>query len=225
MRSTALVPALAILAATLVATPAAAQPRVEVGALVGWTLSDGVDGDPRLASDGNVYDEVNVADSVSFGLDLGVFVSENAQVGFLYGRQQSTLEVKGTQTVEVGDLPVSTYHGYFAYNFGEGDAPVRPYVMLGLGATTYGNVSYTGIGNVTRETGSETQFSGTVGAGVKIYPSPNVGVRFGARFTPTYIKSDAEGWWCDPYWGGCYLVSSAQYSNQFEFSGGLTFRF
>jgi len=44
------------------------------------------------------------------------------------------------------------------------------------------------------------------------------------RWTPTYIKSDAAGWWCDPYWG-CYLVGNAQYSNQFDINGGVTFRF
>jgi hypothetical protein len=43
-------------------------------------------------------------------------------------------------------------------------------------------------------------------------------------WTPTYIKSDAEGWWCDPYWG-CYTVGSAQYSNQFQLAGGITLRF
>ncbi|MET0213234.1 MAG: hypothetical protein ABW292_09540 [Vicinamibacterales bacterium] len=39
-----------------------------------------------------------------------------------------------------------------------------------------------------------------------------------------YIKSDAAGWWCDPYWG-CYLVGDPQYSNQFGFTGGVTIRF
>jgi hypothetical protein len=32
------------------------------------------------------------------------------------------------------------------------------------------------------------------------------------------------GWWCDPYWG-CYLVGNSQYSNQFQFTGGVTVRF
>ena len=41
---------------------------------------------------------------------------------------------------------------------------------------------------------------------------------------PTYIKSDAEGYWCDPYWG-CYVVGDAQYANQFEFSAGISLRF
>ena len=46
----------------------------------------------------------------------------------------------------------------------------------------------------------------------------------GVRATPAYIKSDAAGYWCDPYWG-CYLVGNAQYANQIELNGGITFRF
>jgi hypothetical protein len=37
------------------------------------------------------------------------------------------------------------------------------------------------------------------------------------------VKSDSEGWWCDPYWG-CYVVGNAQYSNQWELAGGITLR-
>jgi hypothetical protein len=59
---------------------------------------------------------------------------------------------------------------------------------------------------------------------VKIYPTKVVGFRAEMRWVPTYIKSDAAGWWCDPFWG-CYVVGSAQYSNQLDFSGGLTVRF
>jgi hypothetical protein len=59
---------------------------------------------------------------------------------------------------------------------------------------------------------------------VKVYGNSKIGGRFGARWTPAYIKSDAVGWWCDPYWG-CYLVGNAQYANQFELNGGVTIRF
>ena len=57
-----------------------------------------------------------------------------------------------------------------------------------------------------------------------IFPSPGFGIRLEGRWTPTYIKSDATGWWCDPYWG-CYVTENAQYSNQFELSGGIVIRF
>jgi OprF membrane domain len=216
-----------ILSAALVmltAGPALAQ-RVEVGAIVGWTFSDGVSGDPVLALDGNIYDHIDLKDSFSWGFNVGALVTEQAEVGFLYGQQMSVLEAGGTRTVEVGDINVNTYHGYFGYNFGTADSPVRPYVLFGLGATNYPSVSFTGVTGVARETVSETQFSTTWGAGVKLFPGGGrAGVRVGAAWTPTYIKSDAAGWWCDPWWG-CYLVGDAQYSNQFQFNGGVTFRF
>jgi hypothetical protein len=38
------------------------------------------------------------------------------------------------------------------------------------------------------------------------------------------IKSDPEGYWCDPWWG-CYTVGEPEYANQFELSGGIALRF
>jgi opacity protein-like surface antigen len=197
---------------------------MEAGVFGGWTLSDGVSGDPVLAGDGNIYDTVDVKDSGSWGFDVGVNVTDNFQVGFLFGQQLSSLEISGSTTREFGDLTVNTYHPYFAYNAGLMDGRVRPYALVGFGATNYGSVSFTRVNGQAGETASETQFSTTWGGGVKLYPSGNVGIRLGAQWTPTYIKTDAEGWWCDPYWG-CYLVGDAQYANQFQFNGGVTFRF
>jgi opacity protein-like surface antigen len=215
--------AAAAVAMIVSASPAYAQ-RVEVSGLFGWTLSDGVTGDPVLAADGNIYDTVDLKDGFSWGLAVGVNATDNIEVGFLFGQQQSTLALDGTTARDVGDLTINTYHPYFAFNAGAADAKVRPYLMIGLGATNYSSVSFTRANGQADETGSQTQFSTTWGAGVKVFPSPKVGVRFGLQWTPTYIKSDAEGWWCDPYWG-CYVVSNAQYANQFQFNGGVTFRF
>ena len=214
---------LAALLTLVVAAPAAAQ-RVEVSGIFGWTLSDGVTGQAVLAGDGNLYDTIDVKDSASWGFAVGVNASDNFEVGFLFGQQMSTLAIEGTQVRDVGDLKINTYHPYFAFNAGDVDSTVRPYFMIGLGATNYGAVEFTGANGQARETGSETQFSTTWGAGIKMFPSPNVGVRVGAQWTPTYIKTDAAGWWCDPYWG-CYVVGDAQYSNQFQFNGGIIFRF
>ena len=202
--------------------PAAAQ-RVEVSGTLGWTISDGVDGDGVLAGDGNIYNEVDVTDAASWGFGVGFLTSDNVEVGFLFSQQMSSLEVKGTNTLELGDMNVNSYHGYVGYNFGDVDAKVRPYILGGIGATSYGSVSFNARGT-TLETGGETQFSTTWGAGVKFLPSKGVGARIGVQWTPTYIKSDAEGWWCDP-WYGCYVVGDAQYSNQLQLQGGVTFRF
>ena len=120
-------------------------------------------------------------------------------------------------------MSVRNYHGYLAYNFGDPDAAVRPYVLGGLGATQYGTLDVN-VGGIDRSVDGDTQFSSTWALGVKLFPSPRFGLRLEGRWTPTYIKSDAAGWWCDPFWG-CYVVGSAQYSNQFELSGGITLRF
>jgi hypothetical protein len=215
---------LAVLLVCIGARPASAQARVELSGFTGWVFSDGVSGDATLSpADGQIYDRVDPADSINFGFTIGVLAGDNAEVGFIYARQNSALLIAGTGEREIGDMAVSTYHGYFGYNWGDPDAVVRPFFFGGLGATNFGSVTGT-IANETRTLGSETQFSTTWGTGVKIFPSPHVGLRIGLHFTPTYIKSDAGGWWCDP-WYGCYLVGNAQYSNQFQFNGGVTFRF
>lgn len=209
---------------TLVSASSASAQRVEVSGIFGWTLSDGVTGDAVLAANGQLYDTVDLKDSGAWGFGIGINATDNFEVGFLFGQQLSTLEISGTTTTEVGDLNINTYHPYFAYNAGVMDGRVRPYFLLGFGATNYGGVSFTRANGQMDETESQTQFSTTWGGGVKVFPSPNVGVRFGVHWTPTYIKTDAEGWWCDPYWG-CYVVGDAQYSNQFQFNGGVTLRF
>ena len=212
------------LATVVMASPALAQEkRAEVSVLLGWTFSDGVDGQ-AIPTPSGVFDRVDPKDSFKWGLGVGFLTTENAEVGFLFGQQMSTLQASGTSTVDVGDFTVNTYHGYFGYNWGESDAPVRPYALIGLGATNYSGVDYTRANGQPGEIGSETQFSTTWGAGVKFFPSPSVGARFGMHWTPTYIKSDPGGYWCDPYWG-CYMVGDAQYSNQWDISGGITFRF
>jgi opacity protein-like surface antigen len=213
----------AMLVGLAVATASAQEPRVEISGTAGWTFSDGVSGDSVTVPGIGSFDRVDPKDAFSWGARLGINVTPNVEVGFLYDQQSTKLEIGGTSTFEVGDLSLHNYHGYFAYNFGESDAKARPYVLGGLGATQYGTLSVS-VGGAQHDISGNSKFSTTWGLGVKIFPSPKVGVRLEGRWTPTYIKSDAVGWWCDPYWG-CYVVGNAQYANQFELSGGITLRF
>ncbi len=210
--------------ALLIAVPAQAQdPRIEFQGWVGYTLSDGASGDPFEAADGNVYNRVDPDNSVSYGLSVGFFVTENVEVGFLWDRQDTTLVAKGNTTTDVSQMNIDNYHGFLAYNFGYADDTIRPYVLGGLGATRYSNITVQGLAN-TFDVPSQSRFSTTWGAGVKIYPGRAFGIFGGVRWTPTFIKSDATGWWCDPFWG-CWVTTNTQYANQWEFSGGLTLRF
>jgi opacity protein-like surface antigen len=201
--------------AALAGSAAFAQdPRVEISGTAGWTFSDGV-------NVGGLDDSpirVDPKDAFSWGARLGFNLTPNVEIGGLFNLQSTDLEASGVVSLSVPQK-IYNYHGYFAYNFGDSDAKARPYVLGGLGATQYGSLQ-TAAGDI----GGETQFSTTWAAGVKIFPSPNFGIRLEARWTPTYIKSDPEGYWCDPYWG-CYTVADAEYANQYELSGGIILRF
>ena len=207
---------------TVMAASASAQ-RAEVSGTVGWTFSDGVSGNAVVVPGVGTFDRVDPKDSWAWGIRVGLFAGANSEIGFLYDQQPTELEVGGTSTVTLGDIKLHNYHGYYAFNFGSAEASARPYVLFGLGATQYGTVNVTAA-NAPRDILGETRFSWTAAAGVKIYPAKAFGLRLEGRWTPTYIKSDAVGWWCDPFWG-CYLVGDAQYANQFELATGITFRF
>ncbi len=204
---------------TLVASPALAQARGEVTATVGWTFSDGVTFTNAAPVNGFIYDRADPKDSVSFGLGGGFFINHQVELEFMWNRQPTKLQVQGNGPVIEGDMNVDTYHGNFVFHAGEADAKIRPFVYFGLGATNYGDASFP-----TRTITGTTKFSWAVGAGVKSYFSQHAGIRASVRWVPTYIKTDGYGWWCDPFWG-CTPVGNTQYSNQFELSGGVTFRF
>jgi Outer membrane protein beta-barrel domain len=218
--------AMAVLGTLLASAAWAQDHRFEISGNGGWTFSDGVSsaGGPVLGGDGNLYDRIDPKDSFSWGITLGYYLNENSELEFIYSQQQSTLEASGTAVREIGDFSIKNYHGVYSYNFGETDAVARPYISIGAGATSYPGLTFTRLNGDTAEIGGNTQFSGTLGLGVKVYPGSTAGLRLGARWTPTYIKSDSDGYWCDPYWG-CYVVGNAQYSNQYELSAGLTIRF
>jgi opacity protein-like surface antigen len=219
LRKSTLLTALAVL---LSAAPAFSQDtRFEAGAFFGWTFADGADGNGVLAQDGNFYNRIDPKDSIKWGLNFGYLATEQAEVGFQFSRQNSKLTVGGTNTRDVGDMGILNYHGYVSYNFGEADTKVRPYVLIGAGATHFPSVP---IPATQFQTPSNTKFSTTWGTGVKFHLSPKFGLRVGAQWTPVYLKSDANGWWCDP-WYGCYVVGDAQYSNQLDILGGVVFKF
>lgn len=205
--------------------PAFAQ-KIEASGYFGWAFSDGVSGATWTTPTFQTFDRVDPKDSNLFGLSLGILLTENTEAGFMYTQQNSKLVLGGvlsTPDTELGDMRVSNYHGYLSYNFGEAAAKIRPFLYGGLGATEFGSVDFnTPVRQGT--IGGSTKFSTTWGAGVKYFLGPRVGIRASGTWTPTYIKSDAAGYWCDPWWG-CYVVGDAQYSNQFSLTGGVTVRF
>jgi opacity protein-like surface antigen len=219
----------ALTLALVTAAPARAQ-RFEASVSGGYTFSEGVELSEVRLVNGNLFEDLDITSGGSWGFTVGYFVTPNVEIEFLYGRQFSSLEAGGEFAVDtkIADMSVDNYHGLFTYNYGESDARMRPFVFGGLGATHYspGDVTLDFVpSGVQGSLDTATKFSTTWGGGVKFYPSPNVGVKVTGKWTPTYIKSDAGGLWCDPFYPTCWVIADVDYSNQFEFSGGVTFRF
>jgi hypothetical protein len=215
----------AILASALVlalASPAYAQMKFEASILGGYTFSEGLSGDVVVTPSGT-FDSIDVKSGGAFGLNFGFVMASGGEIGFSWSRQMSELSVSGINTRVLGDMNIDSYHGYFAYNFMR-ESTVQPYVSIGFGATTYGAVPFTTAAGAGAEIPSTSRFSTTWGFGMKAWANDNFGFRAGMVWTPTYITSEADGWWCDPYWG-CYIVGDSKYSNQFQINGGVTFRF
>jgi len=196
--------------------------KIEVAPYVGYTFSEGVDVDIAVSNPDDLYivNRISPTSGFTWGFDVDYLVSENFSVGFNYADQSSSLEarVQNNEKINVVDMSLRNYHGIFTYNLGDEDSPMRPFFFGGLGATQYATKETNGL-----SVSGGTKFSTTWGGGVKFYFHENVGVKATARWTPTYIKSDPGGWWCG--WYGCWVLSNPNYSNQFEMSAGVVFRF
>jgi hypothetical protein len=203
----------------LCASSALAQkPVFEIGAQAGYTISTNIDMGAEI--DGRTYDKIGPKDAFSWDVIAAVVLPSGWEIGFLWARQQTDLELSGPSGAEtVSSLDVDNYHGILAYNFPTAGM-ARPFLFGGIGATSYGGVTVNGVSS-----DGDKQFSSTWGAGLKLMPPGKpIGAKLMFRWTPTYIKTDPDDVWCDPYWG-CYAYGDPQYSHQIEFSGGVLFRF
>jgi opacity protein-like surface antigen len=221
-----------VAAAALVATGSIAayaqDPRVEVAFETGYTASEGIAASQTRIINGQAYNDLDIKSGGNFGFTAGVFLTPNAEVEFLWNRQFSQFDASSpAPSLLLADVNVDNFHGNFVYNWFASDAKVRPFLFGGLGATHYSPGDPVALPKQTNLTAidSATKFSWTWGGGVKIYPTQHVGVRLNARWTPTYIKSDSAGLWCDPFYPTCWVLADPDYSNQFAINGGVTFKF
>lgn len=210
------------------AVPARAQ-AVEMSFEAGYTASEGITASQSRIIFGQVYNQLDLTSGAAFGFTIGAFVTPHAEVEFLYHRQASTLSISDpAPSRKLASQDIENYHGNFVYNWGESGSAARPFFLVGLGATHYLPGDYdSSIANsaTIQKIATSTRFSWALGGGVKFYPSTNVGFKGTIRWTPTYIKSDSAGYWCDPFYPTCWVLADPDYANQLEFSGGITLRF
>ena len=95
--------------------------RVEVSATAGWTFSTGVEADEAEWCPAWEHPTASTSGAFSWGLRLEFFAGENSEIGFLSISNQRR-SISKERRRQGRRHKVNNYHGYYAYNFGEGDA-------------------------------------------------------------------------------------------------------
>ena len=107
--------------------------------------------------------------------------------------------------------------GNFVFHFAERESKMRPFAFFGVGASDL-SPDRSGVNGATR-------FAFSLGGGAKYNFSKHLGFRGQAKWSPTYITTTDGGYWCDPFWGGCWVVGNDHYLHEFDVTGGITLRF
>ncbi len=157
----------------LLPTVAVAQPgRFELTPVAGYRLEGDFD-----AQSSDVFDpdlNVKVDESAVFGLILDIPVAPNWQLEILANRQRSSfIEDRGllTPSSTLGDVDLTILQGGFLFQWGEGQ--VSPFVTAAAGLTR--------IEPKFNDLSSDDRFSASLGGGVKLFFSHNLGLRLEAR--------------------------------------------
>ena len=189
--------------------------RFEIAPFAGYKFG----GDVPVQSDRPVVRDVEwvkFSPSLAYGVNAAYNLNENFALEFLWSRQPTKAKAwlrGGYQVLENVDVNLDQFIGAVVYNFRDSYARARPFLTFGIGALR-------GSGNHT----AETKPTYHIGGGLKLFINDNMGFRFQARWTPTYLFSTPGGVWCD-WWGYCWEIPNDHYMNQGEASVGWIFRF
>ena len=160
--------------------------------------------------------EVDVFDAGVFGGPFGYELADGMQVQFLYNRNSTDGRVSAFLTgTSDFDLVIEHFHLGVEKPLGGGEN-IKPFGAYSLGATSYSASSAELEEQVTR-------FSMGFGAGVKIFPSEKIGLKFQAKLFMPLLFSGV-GVFCSSG-SGCGGSSSFYVPIvHAEFSGGVVFR-
>ena len=188
--------------------------NVELTGYVGGQLNGGLDLSTSL------FRRIEVENSMNYGLSAGYLVGEHYGVEFQWNHSKADTLAQpagGGSDIKVFALNQDQYMGNFLFHFTDREAKLRPFAFFGLGASHL-SPDRSGVGSMTR-------FAFSLGGGAKYNISKHFALRGQAKWSPTYITTTDGGYWCDPFWGGCWVVGNDHYLHEFDITGGITFRF
>lgn len=190
----------AIVWISVIAGTASAQ-KVEFTAFVGGQTNGGLDLSTSL------YQRIDVQNGMNYGLSAGYLLGEHSGIEFMwnYNKADTVAEPRsGGAGKTVFTLDTNQYFGNFLYHTSPRENKLRPFVLLGLGATSL-HAARNDVSGITR-------FAWALGGGAKYNFNRRLGARLQAKWSPTYLTTTNGGFWCDPFWGGCWAVGDSHFS-------------
>jgi hypothetical protein len=159
--------------------------------------------------------QAKLQDSAAYGIAAGFRFDEESLVEFRWTRQRTDLDFDALTTIPSGlqqKAMLDQFHGDFTREYIMEDYKwARPFVIGSVGAT-----------RVALSSASFTRFSFGLGAGVKFFPHPRLGLRIQAEWLPIWVNPEIKGFACG---GGCVVALGGRLASQGEVSIGPVFRF
>ena len=203
----------AIICMILAATMASAQ-NFEVTPFIGAQTNGGLDLSTLF------FRRIDVQNGKTYGLSAGYLLGNRygIELTWAYNKADTVAQPNGGGSdIRIFTLDTNQYFGNLLVHFADRQKSLRPFLLAGVGAT---NLSPARDG-----VNSTTRFAFDLGGGVKYNFNRRLGLRLQAKWSPVYITTTKAGYWCDPFWGGCWVVGDNHYLNEFDGTVGLTLRF
>jgi opacity protein-like surface antigen len=186
----------------------APQTRFEITPFVGYRLG----GDFDLMSSRQSAD---LDDHGSFALALAVRRDESSQYELLYTREETTFE----SSSPLGPLDVNVEYLHVGGTLEaevDGDFPLVPYIVGGLGVTRF----------ELQSVGDDSRFSLSLGGGFRVPVSPRFSLRFEARGYLTFVDTKSSIFCASGSFGGvCSIRAKGSTFTQFDLLAGAAFAF
>ncbi len=188
----------------------AREPQYELTPFAAYRMGGSFDDEES----GNDYD---LDDSNAFGLIFNIPTKQDGEWEFLYARQSTDLDTQAAPAAPPSiDMDIQYFHLGGTYLF-EGDR-TQPFIALTLGATHF-EPDFADVD-------SETYFSASFGAGIKLDATEQLGVRLEGRVYTTLLDSDSKIFCSSNFGvGQCIIEASGTTLTQWEARAGLVFRF
>ncbi len=196
--------------------------RFEFQPYSGFTAS----GKIPLTSSGNSRSGFTHVDSsyiigATFAVNINALDAIEGSWQRQFTRGRLSEEIAAPVVPEFFDLDIDQIHCNFLHHYEIAGTRAMPYVMAGLGATTY-RAGRNGLHD------SESHFSFSLGGGVKYFFTNHFGIRGEARWSPALLSASDSRFWCRI--GGaevstCVVKLKIALQHQLDLTGGLVFRF